>query len=231
MIKQRGKRPKKKTTKINGKVVKRHKPAIVQPLDNKFTPKENAFLWHYVTNGYNGMRAVLSAYQNITDEKTASVYANRLLEKANIKRAIEDHLNALYLTKQITPERIIGEVAAIAFSKIDDYIDVQVAPVFDGEDVNDPETITYKKVVIRSIDDMNNTRAIAAIKQGAHGIELKLWDKPKALEMLIDLVKLKLVNAGEGEIDPTKLTDEELQTLITLHNKARKDNEQKQITT
>jgi phage terminase small subunit len=228
-IKKRGKKFAPKKTKVNGKEVKKHKASVVEALDIKLTPKENQFLWHYFTNGYNATRAVLASFHNINNEDTARAYASKLTAKVSIKRAIDDHLNMVYMNKQITPERIIGEVAAIAFSKIDDYIDVQKAAVFDGEDINDPETLTYKKVVIRSLDDMNNTRAVAAIKQGAHGIEIKLWDKPKALEMLIDLVKLKMVSNGSADdLDLSKLTQAELETLINLQIKARKD-EQKQL--
>lgn len=70
---------------------------------------------------------------------------------------------------EITQDRVLEELAAIAFAKATDYAEIK------GECVRIKDTDTLNEQQIR---------AIAGIKEGKFGIELKLNDKEKALELL-----------------------------------------------
>ena len=95
-------------------------------------------------------------------------------------------------------------MAAIAFARATDY-----AEVIDGMvNIRDTEELTE-----------NQVRAIAGIKEGKFGIELKLNDKEKALELLgrhLGMFKDKM--EVSGQIDTSNpyagLTTEELKKLI-----------------
>lgn len=99
---------------------------------------------------------------------------------------------------------VIQELAAIAFSRATDYATVRNGSVFikDTADLSDSQI-----------------RAIAGIKEGANGIEVKLNDKEKALEMLgrhLGMWNDKLKVDGEVTTNnPFKdLTTDELKKLI-----------------
>ena len=90
---------------------------------------------------------------------------------------------------------MIEELAAIAFARTTDY-----AEVING------------MVRIRDTKELTETqiRAIAGIKDGKFGVEMKLNDKEKALELLgrhLGMFKDKLEVSGTLETEKTKLDD------------------------
>ena len=95
---------------------------------------------------------------------------------------------------EITQDRVLEELAAIAFARATDYAEVK------GECVCIKDTDTL---------DEQQIRAIAGIKEGKYGIELKLNDKEKALELLgrhLGMFKDKLEVSGLEE-EKKKLGD------------------------
>ena len=70
---------------------------------------------------------------------------------------------------EVTQDMVVQELAAIAFAKATDYAEV----------IN-------SNVLIKNTKEFSEIekRAIAGIKMGKNGIELKLCDKEKALELL-----------------------------------------------
>ncbi len=72
-------------------------------------------------------------------------------------------------SKKITPERVLQELAAIAFAKATDFLSVS-----EGE------------LEIRSTGELSrvNRAAIASIERTSGGLRLKLYDKMKALELI-----------------------------------------------
>ena len=93
---------------------------------------------------------------------------------------------------EVTRDSIMQELAAVGFARVGDFINVEseranelcVHPIT-GEFVELP--IGWRQHV-RVIDTANlpeeKQAALAGIKQGAHGIEVKLHDKVRALELL-----------------------------------------------
>ena len=70
---------------------------------------------------------------------------------------------------EITQDRVIEELAAIAFARATDFAQI----------INGNVVLTDTKELSE-----NQIKAIAGIKEGKFGIELKLNDKEKALELL-----------------------------------------------
>ena len=95
---------------------------------------------------------------------------------------------------EITQDRVLEELAAIAFAKATDYAEVKEGQVIIKDTAN---------------MDEQQVRAIAGIKEGKYGIELKLNDKEKALELLgrhLGMFKDKLEVSGLEE-EKKKLGD------------------------
>ena len=74
------------------------------------------------------------------------------------------------------------ELAAIAFADATDYVQVVEKPFVskDGEEVMLPDVEITETANLKP----EQKKAIAGIKQGKNGIELKLNDKTRALELL-----------------------------------------------
>ena len=95
---------------------------------------------------------------------------------------------------EVTQDRVIEELAAIAFAKATDFVQ-----------------ISHGNVILTDTSKLseNQIKAIAGIKEGKNGIELKLNDKEKALELLgrhLGMFKDKLEVTGL-EAEQTKLDD------------------------
>ena len=135
---------------------------------------------------------------------------------------------------EITQDRVLQELAAIAFSKATDYarvIEKEAETEENGEIVpaldKNGNVILYRTIELQLTETMTDTQkaAISCIKRGRDGLEVKVHDKLKALELLgkhigmfggktdldteeqrlrIDLLKDK---AGQGERDLSQFED------------------------
>ncbi|MDE6593790.1 MAG: terminase small subunit [Oscillospiraceae bacterium] len=76
--------------------------------------------------------------------------------------------------RKISRKRILAEIAAIAFSDFTKYVNVEDVP---GE--GQILAVTDSKGLSR-----DSKRAVCSIKAGTKGIEVKLHDKLRALELL-----------------------------------------------
>ena len=87
--------------------------------------KQQDFIMEYISNGFNGIQAYLSAYPNST-VKTARTNAYKLLGKDEIREEIERQVQMILEAKHITAERVLLEIADIAFAlKGDEVYDVK----------------------------------------------------------------------------------------------------------
>lgn len=132
------------------------------------TEKQNIFADEYLID-LNATRAYKSVYKNIKNDEVARKAGSRLLTNVDIQKYIADRMRERQKRMEITQDRVLEEVAAIAFARATDYAEVK------GECVRikDTDSLTDQQI-----------KAIAGIKEGKFGIELKLNDKEKALELL-----------------------------------------------
>ncbi|MDU3181406.1 MAG: terminase small subunit [Lachnospiraceae bacterium] len=173
----------------------------------KLTEKQKKFAEEYLID-LNATRAYLAAYPSVKNEQTAAVNGSKLLRNTKVKEYIAQRIQERQKRTEITQDRVVQELAAIAFAKITDYVEIK----------NDDKR---NVVVVKTTEGLSSEQigAIAGIKQGKRGIELKLNDKERALEMLgrhLGMWNDKIHISGEVNTNnPYKdLTTEELRKLI-----------------
>ena len=157
------------------------------------TEKQKIFADEYLID-LNATRAYRVAYPSVKKDETAAQAGSRMLRNVKVAEYIQERMEERQKRTEITQDRVLEELAAIAFARATDYAEVK------GECVRIKDTDTL---------DEQQIRAIAGIKEGKYGIELKLNDKEKALELLgrhLGMFKDKLEVSGLEE-EKKKLGD------------------------
>lgn len=157
------------------------------------TEKQKIFADEYLID-LNATRAYKAAYPRVKNDETAAAAAARLLKNVKVVTYIEKRMQDRQKRTEVTQDRVIEELAAIAFARATDF-----AQIVNGN------------VVLTDTADLTESqiKAIAGIKEGKFGIELKLNDKEKALELLgrhLGMFKDKLEVSGLDE-EKNKLDD------------------------
>lgn len=132
------------------------------------TEKQKIFADEYLID-LNATRAYRVAYPAVKKDETAAQAGSRLLRNVKVAKYISERIQDRQQRTEITQDMVVKELAAIAFSRATDYAAVKGGTVC----IKDTDTLTEDQI-----------RAIAGIKEGANGIEVKLNDKEKALELL-----------------------------------------------
>lgn len=104
--------------------------------------------------------------------KNADVNAAQLMVKPSIRARIDELKAERSIRVGISADRVVQELARISFVKASDVINMKNATV--NEDANDDDM-----AVIASVKVKETFGDYASIER-----EVKLYDKPKALEML-----------------------------------------------
>ena len=128
--------------------------------------RQKRFVSEYIIDLNAKQAAIRAGYS----PKTAEVQASRLLSLVKVQTEIAKAMEDREKRTGITQDRVLAELSAIAFAKATDYVEV------------DYNGIVRIKPTAELTDEQK--KAIAGIKEGANGIEIKLVDKTKALEML-----------------------------------------------
>ena len=157
------------------------------------TEKQKIFADEYLID-LNATRAYRKAYPSVKKDEVARANGSRMLTNANVAEYIAERMQARQERTEITQDKVLEELAAIAFSRVTDYAEVK-----------------DDQVVIKDTSGLSESqiRAIAGIKQGKFGIEVKLNDKEKALELLgrhLGMFKDRVEVSGLEE-EKTKLSD------------------------
>lgn len=157
------------------------------------TEKQKIFADEYLID-LNATRAYRKAYPSVKKDETAAAAAARMLRNVKVAEYIQERMQERQKRTEITQDRVLEELAAIAFGKATDY-----ATVKDGQ------------VIVKNTEELDEQqiRAIAGIKEGKFGIEVKLNDKLKAIELIgrhLGMFKDKLEVAGLEE-EKKKLAD------------------------
>ena len=143
----------------------------------KLTAKQIRFVDEYLVD-FNGTQAAIRAGYS---EKTAAATAARLLRNVNIQNEISRRQKDLQKRTEVTQERVVMELARVAFADATDFVQVETRIINRGDIEVPIELAVHKETAELSADQR---AAIASIKQGANGVEIKLHDKIKALELL-----------------------------------------------
>lgn len=188
----------------------------------KLTAKQQRFCDEYLIDLNATQAAIRAGYS----EKRASEQAYQLLQKTTVQNHIAELQKEREKRTEITQDSVLHELALIAFAKASDYarvvekdamveVDGNMVPVLD-EDGNQVKYRTVEPILTDELTE-DQKKAIAVIKKGRDGFEIKPYSKIQALELLgkhlgmfTDKVEVKNTtpNAFEG------LTTEELKKLI-----------------
>lgn len=144
----------------------------------KLTAKQIRFVDEYLVDLNATQAAIRAGYS----EKTAAATAARLLRNVNIQNEISRRQKDLQRRTEVTQERVVKELARIAFANIADYVHVETQT----RTKDDGTETTYQIVMLSETEDLSADQraALAAVKQSVNGVEIKLHDKIKALELL-----------------------------------------------
>lgn len=132
------------------------------------TKKQKIFADEYLID-LNATRAYRVAYPSVKRDETAAAAAARMLRNVKVQEYISERMQERQQRTEVTQDMVVKELAAIAFSRATDYVAVKGGTVC----IKDTDALTEDQI-----------RAIAGIKEGANGIEVKLNGKEKALELL-----------------------------------------------
>lgn len=188
----------------------------------KLTAKQQRFCDEYLIDLNATQAAIRAGYS----PKTAEQLAYQLLQKTSVQNHISELQKKREKRTEITQDSVLHELALIAFAKASDYarvvekdamveVDGNMVPVLD-EDGNQVKYRTVEPILTEELTE-DQKKAIAVIKKGRDGFEIKPYSKIQALELLgkhlgmfTDKVEVKNTtpNAFEG------LTTEELKKLI-----------------
>jgi phage terminase small subunit len=160
---------------------------------NVITPRNRRFIDNFINSG-NATHAYIDAGYS---PNGADVSACKLLRVPKIAAEIERRRLEIANDNNVTASRIINELAKIAFLK--------------SSDVFNYETIEYKKdgelkkksiPIIKPHEELSDAAlsSVSSIKEGMYGLEIKLYDKQKALDSLGRYVGL----SNEAEISKAK---------------------------
>ena len=141
---------------------------LVEP-DNRLTQKQKLFVDEYLID-LNATRAYRKAYPDVKRDETAAQAGSRLLRNVKVDDYIKERMNKRAERTEVTQDMVIKELAKIGFAQITDFVEVD----------------EQNNVIIRATGeiDKNKIGAIAGIKESQSGVEIKMNDKVKALELL-----------------------------------------------
>lgn len=165
------------------------------------TENQKLFADEYLID-LNATRAYKAAFKSCKKDETANVNGSRALRIAKVDEYIQKRMKDREKRTEITQDSVLKELARVALANGSDYGKIVSQNGFKCVELFDTDTI-----------DPDKKAAIAGIKQGANGIEIKLHDKVKALELLgrhlgmfTDNVKI----TGQMTLDVSNLSDEQL---------------------
>ncbi len=128
----------------------------------KLSEKQKRFVQEYLVDLNATAAAKRAGYKDPN-------IGRRLVTKSNVSEAIQRAMEKRQARTEITQDRVLEELAAIAFAKGTDYASIISGVVV----MNDTGKLTERQKA-----------AITSIKQVKEGVEVKLADKIRALELL-----------------------------------------------
>jgi phage terminase small subunit len=150
-------------------------------------PKQKRFCEEYIID-LNGLKAAIRAKYSTA---TAQQQASRLLSNVKVQAYIKELMDKRSARTEVKADRVLEELASVGFARIDDFLKVEEqthTEVLGLDDEGKPITNTWTAKTVDIFEtekvDKKKLRAVASIKQTKEGIELKLHDKIKSLELI-----------------------------------------------
>lgn len=134
----------------------------------KLTELQARFVSEYLID-LNATQAVRRAGYHCKSDEAAAAQGSRLLSYAKVKQAIQDAMEDREARTNITQDRVLAELAAIAFADPGDY-----------------QRVRRGRLTLIGTEDITKEkrRAVQGYRRTKDGPEVVLGDKIKALELL-----------------------------------------------
>lgn len=132
------------------------------------TDRQRRFCDEYLVD-LNATRAYMAAYPSVKKETTARANSSRMLTNANVQKYLEEMKKERQERTQIRQDDVLRELASIAFVDVTDIVSVKNGRVH----IADTDSLPPEK-----------RKIIAGLKEGQYGLEIKFYDRLRALEML-----------------------------------------------
>ena len=153
------------------------------------TPKQQRFCDEYLIDLNATQAAIRAGYS----AKNADKIGSELLGKTRVAEYIEVRKADRVARTEITQDMVLRELANIAFSNATDYANIvekdamievegNMIPMHDA-DGNQVKYRTVEPVLTENLTE-EQKKALAVIKKGRDGFEVKPYDKVRALELL-----------------------------------------------
>lgn len=188
----------------------------------KLTAKQKRFCDEYLIDLNATQAAIRAGYS----ERTAEEQGCRLLRNVRVQQYIQERKRDRVKRTEITQDMVLKELALIAFANNTDYakvIEKQAMVEVDGHMIpihdEDGKPVMYRTVEPTLTDDLteDQKKALAVIKKGRDGFEIKSYDKVRALELLgkhLGMFEEKVELKGNVNNPMAGLTTEELKKLV-----------------
>ena len=151
------------------------------------TPKQKRFVEEYLIDLNATQAAIRAGYS----ERNADKIGPELLGKTRVKEAINKRMAKRSQRTEITADRVLQELAKIAFANTTDFARVTTKTTYVMDWNKETEQFEPKEVEQRLVEVFDTDKlpedkkaAIAAIKHTKHGIVVEPHDKVRALELL-----------------------------------------------
>jgi phage terminase small subunit len=178
------------------------------------TPKQQRFVQEYLVD-LNATQAAIRAGYSV---KSAQEQGSRLLSNVMVSEAIAAAQVQRARRCQIDSDRVLRELAALAFSDLGELLEFDGTEYRFRKDVGESSRRAVSSVKLRREAGKDG-------KPAADIVEFRLWSKTDALRLLAQHLGMlkevhELTGANGGPIqhrhDLTKLSDEQLEQLDTL---------------
>ncbi len=129
------------------------------------SPKQERFVEEYLVDLNATQAAIRAGYS----AKTAKSQGQRLLTKADIQAEKQKARRKQQERTNITADRVLAELAAVGFARATDYV-----------------TVANQEVILTDTSELTEQQAsaIASVRQSKNGVEVRMHDKLRALELL-----------------------------------------------
>jgi len=153
----------------------------------KLTNKQKTFVREYLIDLNAAQAAIRAGYS----KKTARKIGQENLTKPDIQALLHKAMRAREQRTEITQDRVLRELARIAFSSGTDFAKVVTESRI--QEYLDPNTgeltskeITIQTVVLEDTESLSDDKkaAISCIKETKNGLVVESCDKLKALELI-----------------------------------------------
>lgn len=159
------------------------------------TPKQERFIQEYLIDLNATQAAIRAGYS----PKTANVQGTQNLVK--LSNEISKAMNERSTRTEITQDRVLRELAKIAFSDIKNFLSFKTDKVLIGYDDDGKMVSDYQQVIeVKPSEEVDGTM-IQEVSISPKGVfQFKLHDKKSALDMIgkhLGMFKDKLELSGE----------------------------------